>query len=69
VASFQLFPEEFEESRHAAVSNGFLGIELRRVVVLGRLAVLQGMDSLVNLLDAAGEGRGAQKSFNETTLE
>ena len=68
VASFQLFPEVLEELGYAAIICKLLPFELGRVVVYGRLAMLERMYLLVNLFDTVREDRRTKEGINEPTL-
>jgi hypothetical protein len=67
--ALELIPEELEESTDAAIPYSVTCVQMRRVVILGRLAVLKCMNTLVNILYSFGEGWGAEKGINEALFE
>lgn len=69
VPALQLIPEELEEAWQPTAADGVVGVQLRRIVVLGRFAVLQGVHALVDVLHALGEGWGAEEEVDEAFFE
>ena len=67
--ALQLIPEELEKAADTAVANCITCVEVCGIMVLGRFAVLEGMDSLVDVLHPFDEGRGAQQRINKALLE
>lgn len=57
VSCLQFFPEEFEELANSAIVGELFTFDLCWRVVFGWLSMLECMDLLVDLLDAAGERR------------
>lgn len=68
MAVLQLFPEILEESSDATIVCKLLPFELRRVVILWWFAMLESVNSLVDLLDASSENRRAQERVNQFPL-